>query len=126
LLLALLEFGLFHNESLPEGLQDVADTLTPKFAIMSMILFSFCLACSVVLLEHEGSMGVDWVRSKPILGLAGLLCPLFATISAFGLLLWMGVLYNAIVNVSPFIVACESLHTSFYIFVYLYICIFVL
>ena len=36
----------------------------------------------------------------------GLFCPLLATVSAFGLLLWMGVLYNAIVNVSPFIIAC--------------------
>ncbi|KAK6753563.1 hypothetical protein RB195_012884 [Necator americanus] len=27
----LVEFGVNHNESLPEGLQDVADTLTPKF-----------------------------------------------------------------------------------------------
>jgi hypothetical protein len=69
--LEILEFGLFHNESLPEGLQDVADTLTPKFVIMSAILFGFCLACSIVLLEYEGSVSVDWVRSKPLLGLAG-------------------------------------------------------
>lgn len=52
-------------------------------------------------------MGIDWVRSKPLLGLAALICPLLAVISAFGLLLWMGVLYNAIVNVSPFIVLCK-------------------
>ncbi|KAI6185612.1 SSD domain-containing protein [Aphelenchoides besseyi] len=109
----LLEFGLFHNESLPEGLQDVADTLTPKFAIMSFILFSFCLGCSIVLLEHEGFVSVDWVRSKPILGLAGLLCPLFAIVSAFGLLLWLGVLYNAIVNVSPFIIVCIGIDDAF-------------
>ena len=28
----LLDFGVTHNESLPEGLQDVADALSPKFA----------------------------------------------------------------------------------------------
>ena len=68
----LLEFGLFHNESLYEGLQDVADTLNPKFSAMSAILFTFCLACSLVLLQHSnGALGIDWVRSKPILGLAG-------------------------------------------------------
>jgi hypothetical protein len=60
--LAILEFGLYHNESLPEGLQDVADTLTPKFVVMSVILFAFCLGCSIVLLEYEGSVSVDWVR----------------------------------------------------------------
>ncbi|KAI6230752.1 SSD domain-containing protein [Aphelenchoides fujianensis] len=109
----LLEFGLFHNESLPEGLQDVADTLNPKFAIMSGVLFTFCLGCSIVLLEHEGFLGVDWVRSKPVLGLAGLLCPLFAIVSAFGLLLWLGVLYNAIVNVSPFIITCIGIDDAF-------------
>lgn len=104
-----MEFGLYHNESLPEGLQDVADTLTPKFVIMSIILFVFCLSCSIVLMEFEGTVSIDWVRSKPILGLASLLCPLFATVSAFGLLLWLGVLYNAIVNVSPFIIACRDI-----------------
>ena len=70
--LDILEFGLYHNESLPEGLQDVADALTPKFVMMSGILFAFTLGCSLVFLRHENIlMGIDWVRSKPILGLAG-------------------------------------------------------
>lgn len=67
----LLEFGFYHNESLPEGLQDVADALTPKFAMTSTILFTFCLAFSIVLLNHNGFTGIDWVRSKPLLGVAG-------------------------------------------------------
>ena len=94
----------------------------PKFAGCVFILFLFCLGCSVVLLRSVDEkmllhnilvsnpfgrvIGIDWVRSKPLLGLAALLCPLMATVSAFGLLLWLGCLYNAIVNVSPFICLC--------------------
>uniref|UniRef100_A0A7E4VPD3 SSD domain-containing protein n=1 Tax=Panagrellus redivivus TaxID=6233 RepID=A0A7E4VPD3_PANRE len=110
----ILTFGLTHNESLPEGLQDVADTLTPKFILMSTILFCFCFGCSIVVLRHENIIvGIDWVRSKPILGLAALICPLLATASAFGLVLWTGEYYNAIVNVSPFIVVCIGIDDAF-------------
>lgn len=109
----LLQFGLNHNESLPEGLQDVADSLAPKFAAMSFLLFTFCVGCSIVLIEYEGAVGIDWVRSKPLLGLAGIICPLLAIASGWGILLWSGTLYNAIVNVSPFIVACIGIDDAF-------------
>uniref|UniRef100_A0A183CQ72 SSD domain-containing protein n=1 Tax=Globodera pallida TaxID=36090 RepID=A0A183CQ72_GLOPA len=115
---ALLEFGLYHNESLPEGLQDVANTLTPKLAGCSLLLFLFCLGSSIVLLNDPAAsdtkvIGIDWARSKPVLGVAALLCPVLATLSAFGLLLWLGFLYNAIVNVSPFIVLCVGIDDAF-------------
>lgn len=114
----LLEFGLYHNMSLPEGLQDVADTLMPKFGGCILVLFLFCMGCSIVLLSDASSgkqsiVGIDWTRSKPLLGLAALLCPLLATLSAFGLLLWTGCLYNAIVNVSPFICLSIGIDDAF-------------
>uniref|UniRef100_A0A0R3RL93 SSD domain-containing protein n=1 Tax=Elaeophora elaphi TaxID=1147741 RepID=A0A0R3RL93_9BILA len=88
----ILEFGMFHNESLPEGLQEVADTLSPKFAITCIVLFSLCTLSAIVLYRHDdGFVAVDWVRSKPAIALAGLFCPLLAIISAFGLILWMGI-----------------------------------
>lgn len=99
----LLEFGLYHNESLPEGLQDVADTLTPKLAACVSVLFVFCVGCSIVLqksfltiqkhsfhfffflissnsFDGKRTIGIDWVRSKPLLGVAALLCPLLAIV----------------------------------------------
>ncbi|VDM52140.1 unnamed protein product [Angiostrongylus costaricensis] len=110
----LLEFGLTHNESLPEGLQDVANTLTPKFVGTCAILFTFCFLVSVVLVNHgNGLIGIDWVRSKPIVACAGIWCPLLAVITSFGLLLWLGELYNAIVNVSPFLVLCIGIDDLF-------------
>uniref|UniRef100_A0A914Q2N9 SSD domain-containing protein n=1 Tax=Panagrolaimus davidi TaxID=227884 RepID=A0A914Q2N9_9BILA len=81
---------------------------------MSGILFAFTLGCSLVFLRHENLlMGIDWVRSKPILGLAALVCPLLAVGSAFGLVLWTGEYYNAIVNISPFIVVCIGIDDAF-------------
>ncbi|KAK6753561.1 hypothetical protein RB195_012884 [Necator americanus] len=110
----LVEFGVNHNESLPEGLQDVADTLTPKFIGTCTILSTFCFVVSVVLINHgNGLIGIDWVRSKPIVACAGILCPLLAVITSFGLLLWFGELYNAIVNVSPFLVLCIGIDDLF-------------
>uniref|UniRef100_A0A1I7W445 SSD domain-containing protein n=1 Tax=Loa loa TaxID=7209 RepID=A0A1I7W445_LOALO len=110
----ILEFGMFHNESLPEGLQEVADSLSPKFAITCIVLFSLCGLSAIVLYKHEdGFIAIDWVRSKPAIALAGLFCPLLAIISAFGLILWMGSLYNAVVNVSPFIIFCIGVDDMF-------------
>lgn len=63
---------MFHNESLPEGLQEVADSLSPKFAITCIILFSFCVLSAIVLYKHDdGLIAVDWLRSKPAIALAG-------------------------------------------------------
>lgn len=63
---------MFHNESLPEGLQEVADSLSPKFAITCIVLFSLCGLSAIVLHRHDdGFVSIDWVRSKPTLALAG-------------------------------------------------------
>uniref|UniRef100_A0A915PIT1 SSD domain-containing protein n=1 Tax=Setaria digitata TaxID=48799 RepID=A0A915PIT1_9BILA len=110
----ILEFGMFHNESLPEGLQQVADSLSPKFAITCVVLSSLCLLSAIILHKHsDGTIAIDWVRSKPSIGLAGLFCPLLAIISSFGFILWMGFLYNAIVDVSPFIIFCIGVDDMF-------------
>lgn len=62
---------MFHNESLPEGLQQVADSLTPKFVVTCTILFTFCGLSSVVVININGFFVIDWVRSKPSIALAG-------------------------------------------------------
>ncbi|CAI2354512.1 unnamed protein product [Caenorhabditis sp. 36 PRJEB53466] len=110
----LLEFGINHNMTLPEGLQDVADTLAPKFVGTCAILFTFSFLVSVVLRRHSaGQVMIDWVRSKPIVAAAGLMTPIMATVTSFGLILWCGQLYNAIVNVSPFLILCIGIDDLF-------------
>lgn len=81
---------------------------------MSSIIFAFCIGTSTVFLrENNVIVGIDWVRSKPILGVAALVCPLLATASAFGLVLWTGEYYNAIVDISPFIITCIGIDDAF-------------
>ncbi|CAB3398463.1 unnamed protein product [Caenorhabditis bovis] len=110
----LLEFGITYNATLPEGLQDVADTLTPKFAGTCVILYTFSFLVSVVFKKHDsGLVTIDWVRSKPMVAAAGLLTPILATITSWGLILWSGQLYNAIVNVSPFLILCIGIDDLF-------------
>lgn len=110
----LLEFGVNHNMTLPEGLQDVADTLAPKFVGTCAILFTFSFLVSVVLRKHRtGQVMPDWVRSKPLVAAAGLMTPIMATVTSFGLILWCGFLYNAIVNVSPFLILCIGIDDLF-------------
>lgn len=38
---------------------------------------------------------------------------MMASVSAFGFMLWLGVLYNPIVNVSPFIIVCVGIDDAF-------------
>ncbi|CAI5452245.1 unnamed protein product [Caenorhabditis angaria] len=110
----ILEFGINHNMTLPQGLQDVADTLAPKFVGTCVILFTFSFLVSVVLKRHSNmQVTIDWVRSKPLVAAAGLMTPILATVTSFGLILWCGQLYNAIVNVSPFLILCIGIDDLF-------------
>lgn len=55
---------------------------------------------------------VDWVVSKPLLGIAGVLTTLAAIVSACGLLLWLGVTFVDICSVMPFLSLSKSLITK--------------
>ncbi|VDM12339.1 unnamed protein product [Wuchereria bancrofti] len=94
----ILEFGMYHNESLPEGLQQVADSLSPKFAITCFVLFSLCGLSAIVFKPTIALAGkTDSTTCHPFMSvIESLFCPLLAIISAFGLILWMEniILYN--------------------------------
>uniref|UniRef100_A0A914XN12 SSD domain-containing protein n=1 Tax=Plectus sambesii TaxID=2011161 RepID=A0A914XN12_9BILA len=105
----ILEFGLSHNDSLSDGLLEVAHDVTPKFSITFILLTYFVTLSSLTTLRRENFKGIDWVRSKPLLGFAGVVTPVLATISAFGLVLFCGATYNDIVDISPFLLICKLL-----------------
>jgi hypothetical protein len=60
---------------LSDGLLEVSKELTPKFSITFILLTFFVTLSSLTTLRRENFKGIDWVRSKPLLGLAGL--PIF-------------------------------------------------
>lgn len=83
--------------------------LAPKFAATFALLVLFALLCTLdlhwvrtpLLLTHVPA--VDWVRSKPLVGLAGVLSTLMAICSAVGALRWADVTFVDMCAVMPFL-----------------------
>ena len=80
---------------------------TPNVSLSFVALTAFAFLSSFVLLPGGRSFpGIDWVRSKPWLALAGVASPALAILASFGLLLQLRTEFNAIATVMPFLVVC--------------------
>ncbi|XP_023933054.1 patched domain-containing protein 3 [Lingula anatina] len=85
----------FTSQTLQTELAKNREMVIPLFTITIAILVLFSvLSCLMS----------DWVRSKPWLGVLGVVTAALAIISSFGLLLHIGVEYNDIVAVTPFLI----------------------
>ncbi|XP_023234997.1 patched domain-containing protein 3-like [Centruroides sculpturatus] len=58
-------------------------------------------------------LAMDWVRSKPLIGVSGCMSSFFAVVTAFGILLLFGMKYTETNLVIPFIVVGIGLDDSF-------------
>ncbi|CAG0896582.1 unnamed protein product [Darwinula stevensoni] len=89
----------FTSRTTEEELEANTNSVMPYFifAVFVMVLFS-CITC----------MTADWVRSKAILGLLGVVSSTLATLGAFGLVLYLGVPFIGINMAAPFLLLGES------------------
>ncbi|KAI6224231.1 SSD domain-containing protein [Aphelenchoides fujianensis] len=100
----LLAVDHFHSEAFDDALETSAAQMAPRFGVTFGILVVLSVAWTFSLMRTaEGALVVDWVHSKPLLGVAGVLCTLLAIVSGVGALLWAGVAFPDVVAVMPFL-----------------------
>lgn len=74
----------------------------PRFVLAFTMLALFALLCSMSTID--GTLYVDWVLSKPVLAVLGVANAGMGIATAIGLLNLIGMPYNDIVGVMPFLV----------------------
>uniref|UniRef100_A0A0N5AM40 SSD domain-containing protein n=1 Tax=Syphacia muris TaxID=451379 RepID=A0A0N5AM40_9BILA len=106
-----IKFTYFHSQTLAEELKRNADSLAPRFAIAFTILVTFSVLCSMVFID--GTFYVDWVLSKPTLSLLGVINAGMGIVTGVGLANFLGLPYNDIVAVMPFLVVAVGTDNMF-------------
>ncbi|PAV59646.1 hypothetical protein WR25_21242 [Diploscapter pachys] len=106
-----ISITIFHSQTLAEELKKNADNLAPRFISAFIILIIFAVFCSMVTIK--GTLYIDWVLSKPILSVLGVMNAGMAIASAIGFLVLIGIPYNDIVAVMPFLVVAVGTDNMF-------------
>ncbi|KAH7732203.1 patched family protein [Aphelenchoides avenae] len=108
----LITVSFAHYESLQDGLDENAQRFLPNFVISFTSLSVFCMACAITM-RRRSLCGIDWIRSKPWVACAGLINTLIALISSFGLMMLIGVHYNVINTIIPFLLIAIGVDDMF-------------
>ena len=94
-----VDIAFFTYQSMEDDMQENTQTVVPYFSVAIFIILIFCAATSMM---------SDWVRSKPLLSLQGVLSAMLATGAAFGLCVYAGVPFSGINMAAPFLMLGES------------------
>ncbi|CAD6190998.1 unnamed protein product [Caenorhabditis auriculariae] len=101
----------FHSQTLADELKRNADTLIPRFVVAFTLLVVFSMACSMSFIDK--TFYIDWVLSKPILSILGVISAGMAILTGIGSLALLGMPYNDIVGVMPFLVVAVGTDNMF-------------
>lgn len=97
---------------LQDGLEENANRFSFNFFVSFSVLSVFCVCCAFRL-QKSAFCGIDWVRSKPYVACAGLFNTLISLISSFGLMMLIGIPYNVINTIIPFLIIGECVFLYF-------------
>lgn len=97
-----IDITFFHSQTLAEELKRNADSLVPRFIFAFTILVIFSVACSVSFID--GMFYVDWIISKPIQAILGVVNAGMGIAASIGMMNLIGIPYNDIIGVMPFLV----------------------
>uniref|UniRef100_A0A0N5ALF7 SSD domain-containing protein n=1 Tax=Syphacia muris TaxID=451379 RepID=A0A0N5ALF7_9BILA len=103
----LLNIYYFHSNTFEVELAETNRQIAPSFALTFTILSIFSVLCTfnVDWMESEGKVipVVDWVLSKPLMGIIGVIVTIMAIVSSMGLLLLFNVTFVDMATVMPFL-----------------------
>ena len=100
-----IRIARFRSQTLQTELEDNTISIMPFMFATVGIMVMFCVVTSM--------MG-DWVRSKPIVGLLGVVSSTLATATAFGLLMYCGLPFIGINLAAPFLMLGEYLQRGMF------------
>jgi len=94
----------FTSLTLEVELEENTNSVIPYFALNIGIMVVFCiLTC----------MMTDWVKSKPLLGLLGVISAILGSITAFGLVMYLGMEFIGINLAAPFLMLGIGIDDTF-------------
>uniref|UniRef100_A0A7E4VIM3 SSD domain-containing protein n=1 Tax=Panagrellus redivivus TaxID=6233 RepID=A0A7E4VIM3_PANRE len=104
-----LKIYYYHSDTFDIELAEGTLQIVPVFTVTFLVLCTFAVLCTFNITWSRTSLKgapvplIDWVVSKPFLGIIGVVSALMAIVSATGLLLWMGVTFVDMCSVMPFL-----------------------
>ncbi|XP_076326297.1 patched domain-containing protein 3-like [Tachypleus tridentatus] len=99
-----ITIGYFVSESLESELEKNTQSVTPFFSITLIVMLGFSVVTSMML---------DWVKSKPWLGILGCFSSCIAVIAAFGLVIYCGLIFIGINLAAPFLMLGIGMDDTF-------------
>ncbi|CAJ0578328.1 unnamed protein product, partial [Mesorhabditis spiculigera] len=106
-----ITFTYFHSQTLADELKRNAESLVPRFGIAFFLMVVFSSLCAISFIGN--SFTIDWVLSKPILSLLGVVNAGMGILTALGAGLLLHVPFNDIVAVMPFLVVAVGVDNMF-------------
>lgn len=84
----------FSSLTLEQELENNTNSVLPFFTLNVGIMIAFCVMTCMM---------TDWVKSKPLLGLLGVVSSILGTIAALGLAVYVGIPFTGINLAAPFL-----------------------
>lgn len=94
----------FSSLTLEVELEDNTNSVIPYFSLNIGIMVVFCIVTCMM---------ADWVKSKPLLGLLGVVSAIFGSITAFGLVIYLGMDFIGINMAAPFLMLGIGIDDTF-------------